>query len=442
MTSGTFKSIPLESITIDRATRQRRELPGIPILAESIQRLGLINPITVTRDLVLVAGERRYTACKSLGWSSIPAQFIEDLDPSALRAIELEENIKRVDLPWQDQVRAIQEYHSFQRSQRPDWVQASTADALGIAQAEVSEKLMVADELTKGNPRVVEAPKYSVAKGIVLRDRERAGASEVAKLSTVLSTTSTTVAGTTIAPVKAVLPASADDGSDTIINADFNSWAPTYSGPKFNLIHCDFPYGIGAGDFAQSSASAHGGYEDSADTYWTLCRTLAANLDRLASESCHLIFWFSLTHYQSTLDFLTTETDFVVNPFPLIWLKSDNAGILPDPARGPRRIYETAFFASRGDRKIVQAVANAYAAPTVRDRHMSEKPTPVLGHFFRMVADHHTLLLDPTAGSGSSIRAAEAAGVKHALGLELNPEYVTRARLALVQDRKLRKAAK
>lgn len=89
---------------------------------------------------------------------------------------------------------------------------------------------------------------------------------------------------------------------------------------------------------------------------------------------------------------------------------------------------------------MVGAVANAYAAPTVRDRHMSEKPEPVLNHFFRMLVDEHTRLLDPTCGSGSALRSAESLKAENVLGLEINPEFAERARLALAQSRTLRSA--
>src|SRR5437667_7760504 len=103
MTSGNFRTIPTSSIIIQRSDRQRRELTAIDELAESIQRIGLINPPVVTADGVLVAGERRLTACRALGWTSIPVQFVEELSDYELQTIELEENVKRVDLPWQDQ---------------------------------------------------------------------------------------------------------------------------------------------------------------------------------------------------------------------------------------------------------------------------------------------------------------------------------------------------
>jgi DNA modification methylase len=144
--------------------------------------------------------------------------------------------------------------------------------------------------------------------------------------------------------------------------------------------------------------------------------------------------------YRETIDLLEKKSDFVVEPFPLIWMKTDNVGILPDPQRGPRRIYETALLARRGDRKVVSPVANAYGAPTVRDRHMSEKPEPVLRHFFRMLVDENSLVLDPTCGSGSAIRAAESLRAKHVLGLEINPEFADRAQAALAAARRMNNA--
>jgi DNA modification methylase len=144
-------------------------------------------------------------------------------------------------------------------------------------------------------------------------------------------------------------------------------------------------------------------------------------------------------NYHSTLYYFSEHSDIVLDPFPLVWLKSDNVGILPDPQRGPRRIYETAFFGSRGDRKIVNSISNAYAAPTDRGFHMSVKPEPVLRNFFRMFVDENTLMLDPTCGSGSSLRAAESLYARYVLGLEINNDFCEQANRALKNARILRR---
>lgn len=427
MTTGIFETLSISSIVVNRDGRQRKDLVNIEELAESISRLGLINPITVDADNVLIAGERRLTAVKSLGWDAIPIHR-SDADEVTSRAIELEENVKRVDLPWQDQVRAVSEYHALMETENMKWGQADTAAALGFTQAHVSNLLAVGEEIEAGNERVTSAPKFSVAKNVVTRKKEREHAQELEKMNVLTGPTSTRP--------------KTSEGDETIVNVDFLSWVGAYKGPRFNLIHCDFPYGIGADSFAQGGAAQHGGYVDDEGTYWKLCKALTDSLDRIATESCHLIFWYSMKYHAQTLQFFERNSDFVIDPFPLIWMKTDNAGILPDPSRGPRRVYETALFGRRGDRKVVQAVANAYGAPSVRERHMSEKPEPMLRHFFRMVVDETSVVLDPTCGSGSAIRAAESLKAKHVLGLEINPEFAVNARRALKTSRELRKAGK
>src|SRR5262245_9408023 len=156
------------------------------------------------------------------------------------------------------------------------------------------------------------------------------------------------------------------------------------------------------------------------------------------------MFWFAMRKGSKRLYEMTCtrleRMGWDINPLPLIWMKTDGAGIIPDPERGPRQIYETCFLGSRGDRKIVRAVANAYGAPTVRDQHMSEKPEPMLRHFFGMLVDENTVMLDPTCGSGSALRAAESLGAKYVLGLEIDPEFAARARDALTRSRRLKQA--
>jgi DNA modification methylase len=145
-------------------------------------------------------------------------------------------------------------------------------------------------------------------------------------------------------------------------------------------------------------------------------------------------------HYTDTINFFSAHSNFSIDPFPLVWMKSDGKGVLPDPQRGPRRVYETALFGSRGDRKIVSSVSNAYAAPTDRSIHMSAKPEPVLRHFFGMFTDENTVMLDPTCGSGSALRAAESLGAAYILGIEINGDFTERANLALEASRRMKDA--
>lgn len=426
MTSGNFRHIPIDEIIIDRQSRQRRELTGLEELAESIRTVGLINPPVIDANNVLVAGERRLTACRDLlGWTHIPVQDASTIDPLDLHLIELEENVKRIDLPWQDQCKAMADYHELRSRSDPEWTQAKTARALGVKDAEVSNRLSVSAALREADPLVSAADKYSVALGITQRKLARKKDSASNAIKSMLSPTYT--------PAPETLPSidvdaqTPEEISIPFLNADFGEWAMTYSGPRFNFLHCDFPYGIKAGAHDMGAGQAFGGYDDAPDVYWGLLDALEQAMDNVVAESAHMMFWFSMDYYQATLERLT-EMGWTVNPFPLIWYKSDNSGILPDASRGPRRIYETAFLCSRGDRMVVQSVSNVFPAPVSKTIHMSEKNPDMLRHFFRMFVDESTTMLDPTMGSGNAIIAAQSMKAGYCLGLEISEEFFSRAR--------------
>ncbi len=59
----------IDSITV--GIRHRRDLGDIDALARSIDGVGLLQPITITPDGVLVCGWRRLEAVRRLGWSTL-----------------------------------------------------------------------------------------------------------------------------------------------------------------------------------------------------------------------------------------------------------------------------------------------------------------------------------------------------------------------------------
>jgi len=449
-----YKRVPLDQVVVDRDQRQRRtvETKG---LVDSIGRHGVLNPIIVTKDLVLVAGERRLAASRELGLPDIPVRFIEDLSTREAQIIELEENLKRTDLPWRDEVAAVARIHSLYESDDPEWTQSKTADQIGINVGHLSEILRVARDLD--NPKIALATGMKPAYNILARvDQRRMGDALSDILEAGSSMFKSAVGAAAGAITKAVGGGDGPEPGDTppeqpqpapepesILNVSFLDWAPAYTGQPFNFIHCDFPYGINAFAGPQSGKLSHHTYADDPDVYWALIRCLCQNLDRVMSHSAHMVFWFSMDHYERTLDLfaeLRPELSFLT--MPLIWHKTDNVGILSDPKRRPRHVYETALIASREDRLIVRAVGDAYGAPTDKTHHPSTKPEPVLRHFLSMFIDEHTRLLDPTCGSGSALRAAESLGAERVLGLEIDPEHCANARSALRNFRAMRKVSK
>lgn len=452
-----FAHVDPKSVKVLRDQRQRREVTFDDLL-DSVRQRGVIQPIIVTRAGELIAGERRLAASIHLGLPTIPVRYKDDLSDIELQIIELEENIKRRDLPWRDATRAMERIHDLYCASDLNWSMDKTAKALSVSNGLVSQYLRVARDLE--SPKLAQAPGLSAAFNILTRRDERAiddALSDIADTSRDLfakaaelplgcddegcphfGTPHGHVEKLTTAPTPRLLPA-----ERSILKEDFLSWAPSYNGQPYNFIHCDYPYGINVFGGAWSGKQTQDTYGDAPEIYFALIKCLGTNLDRLMSPSAHLMFWFSMDHYSDTLEaFRRFAPSLTFQPHPLLWLKSDNVGILPDHNRGPRRIYETALIASREDRFIVKPVSNAYAAPTDKTHHTSTKPEPVLRHFFQMFVDDNTRLLDPTCGSGSALRAAESLGAPHVMGLEMDEEHCTNARRALNQFRVLKGVTK
>ncbi len=78
--------------------RIRKDLGDLTQLTESIRKHGLINPIVVNTKNELVAGERRLESVKRLGWQTVPAHVVNDINELEKIEIELDENIHRRNL--------------------------------------------------------------------------------------------------------------------------------------------------------------------------------------------------------------------------------------------------------------------------------------------------------------------------------------------------------
>ncbi len=85
--------IPIANIRVNRRIREEPE--DIESLMNSMKRYGLLNPITINSDNVLIAGRRRLEAARRLGWHMISANIIEATDRISELEMEIEENTQR-----------------------------------------------------------------------------------------------------------------------------------------------------------------------------------------------------------------------------------------------------------------------------------------------------------------------------------------------------------
>lgn len=132
--------IPVEDIhpNPDQPRRVFRE-EELHALSESIEANGLLQPITLMKEedgsYRIIAGERRYRACRLLGMNAVPSIIctVTDEDAAALALIE---NIQRSDLNCFEEAIAIDKLID-----KLDLTQEQAAKKLGKSQSAVANKL-------------------------------------------------------------------------------------------------------------------------------------------------------------------------------------------------------------------------------------------------------------------------------------------------------------
>ncbi len=118
----------------------RREISEEKIdeLAQSIKACGLIQPVVVRRagnGYQLVVGERRYLACRKLGWKKISAA-VQTLSDNAMATIALIENLQRENLNYIEEAMG---YVSLMKNF--DLTQEVLAQRLGKSQSTIANKI-------------------------------------------------------------------------------------------------------------------------------------------------------------------------------------------------------------------------------------------------------------------------------------------------------------
>jgi len=477
MFSNRIVQVPITDIQVKRDNRQRSELTfdSILDLAVSIANSQWICPILIDQDTnQIVAGERRLTAVKALcaavngdytnftdpveartilapvctcqvdswsQWTRIPAQLGHQLTEQDLSVYEFIENAQRKGLSWQDRAKAVYIVHAHGLAEDREWSNTKTGNLIGLDHSTIAKNLKVwrillNDDSAEIKLIVDESPTLNSATQNLTRYISRrqedvvslsgsaavpTSAKEVSLVS--LAGTPGPEAGTPqpnylhepefengseLEGYEERIDAPLSLGERLLLCADFHKWAADYNGPAFNFLHCDFPYGINFNTGPQTSNIMNklaGDYDDSPEIYWELLDTLALHRDKLIAESAHVMFWFSQN---------------LLQPFPLIWHCSDLDGTVPDPQRYGRRTYETALVLTFGDRHIVTPKALSIAAPrgSKTRHHRSQKPQTVLSHFMSMFVDPASTVLDPTAGSGTSLLVAHQLHAKLIRGVE------------------------
>ena len=162
-------------------------------LATSIKNYGVIQPIVVKKKgdrYLIIAGERRFRACKLAGVKTIPAVVWDDTD-SQIKEIALLENIQREDLNPMETATCMQELLKDY-----GWTQEELSEKLGKSRPAVTNTLRLlslcpevqdmirSGKLSAGHARClvvvqdkdvqIRLANMAITKRITVRDMEKA----------------------------------------------------------------------------------------------------------------------------------------------------------------------------------------------------------------------------------------------------------------------------
>lgn len=419
-----MNTIPLQEIFIPaERIRTAFNQTAIENLALSIASKGIIHPITL--DLIegqyrLIAGENRIKAVQLLTerqvqilhdgevvpLGDIPFTTVAELDDEQRLELELEENVLRSGLSWQEEVKARSQLLELRQQQVGDSGQPYRAKDLAVELQSIGVKdasaysIQEASRISKhlDNPLVAKAATKAEAEKIIRK----------AQIDIIQTALGEAVSKT--AQVHKLL-----EGNSLELIEGFPDGS-------FSCILTDPPYGVGI-DTAGSQVQAAHHYDDSREILEEILKRLPFELYRVTTKQAHL-YWFCDYLWFARIADALDANGWTVWPRPLIWNKM--RGIAPKPFHGPRYTYECILFANKGDRPTFQLRPDVMSYSAGAELVQAEKPKELLMELLARSTQPGDVILDPFAGSGSIFPAATALKCR-AVGIELDP---TRAGLA------------
>jgi 16S rRNA G966 N2-methylase RsmD len=323
-------------------------------LAPSIAEYGVLQPILleelpeavdgvnvngepIASCIRLVAGWSRLSACALLKREDIPYNTREAMPDYLRLELELEENLRRNDMSWQDIALSIDKIHSKRKllalqEGGPTWGLRQTGYLMKVSFGSVQNALTMASYLKANDPEIVAAPTMTAAQSILLKRKEDKASAILAERQSAFTKTAKGIIKEVHEAKEAKIskPAIALPGgssasrsipdpkaqpaekvttfhiSSMIYNLD--SILPQEDGsPSFmsrletesiDLIYTDPPFGIDMDDLEGRAdidriREAHGVSEN-----LNQMRLMFRHAYRVLKEKSYFLFWLDLSHWE------------------------------------------------------------------------------------------------------------------------------------------------
>jgi DNA modification methylase len=405
---------------IDTTERMRKDYGKINELAASIKEFGLIQPIVLTLETdherfkaKLLAGGRRLAALKGLGYKVLahnlperPGQFIwsHEQDTYNLRSIELEENLRRKELTWQEEVEGkrlllelMQQKHGVPKVGQPlsndatrgGFGTVKLAAMLGETPRQTAKDLKVA-AMMKVAPHLAKAPTKESAYR-TLHTLVQVGQMQIAGQAAAKAQAASGV-------VKPVLW--------TLYEGDFKQNVHQILDASVDLVYTDLPFGVG---LTSQSNHSNGvvGYDDTRKGIVDALPELLQQSHRVLRVNRYAVFFFGFNYYTELCRELE-GTGFEYNPVPVIWYR--RVGSCENPNSRYANAYDPAIVAWKGTPMFMRPgqlnVVEIPALAAGTKLQIAQQPEALPLKFIEDMTAPGALVVDFCAGSGTTGVAA------------------------------------
>jgi ParB/RepB/Spo0J family partition protein len=423
-------------------SRRRKEMGDVADLAKDFTENGQITPITVRpptdeeRELgikepwILVAGGRRYGAAMMAGWSTIEIFAREEMSEIQHRVIELNENLKRKEMTWQEVSDAKREIFELRRLLNPTITQAEVARELQESPATFSRDVAAAEAMER-DPSVRSAA-------------SRKGALRIAKLTDEFKARKERNATTPS------FKSDAEELEENIVTADAREWLAARPPRSADLCFTDPPFGMDywkAGHKKTGEANeGMSSYDDSPEEAIRLITDIVPLMVRATRETGWIISFmghdFFADYEQLFRDCCAThaayrkqgtsmclgakvpgECNFLVPELiPWIWYRPNSRNNPRYADLHAKNMYEKILVVNMGKGRLNGRYENilVHDADYGEERiHANQKPLPLAQDIVQRVTIIGDTVIDPCFGSGRLLTGAASKG-RRVAGCDLN----------------------
>jgi len=340
---------------------------------------------------------------------TVPVMLRLDLSEIERMEVELHENIRRVDLTWQERADATSKLMKLRSLQAeitgaPPPTVAQIAEEVrgrsdGSFQDDTRKELIVAQHLSDPEVRkaksVQDAFKVLRRKEEAQRNVDAAGALGVEFVA----------------------------AQHELFNTETTAWLSTCEAERFDIILTDPPYGINAQDFGTSGGRIiqDHQYDDSPETWHKAMPGWCQQFFRVAKKEAHAYVFCDIDNFGALKQYMATA-GWWVHRTPLIVYKRDGARV-PWPEHGPQRKWELCLYAVKGKLTVTRIYGDVIECISDDSLgHGAQKPVSLYVDLLKRSARPGMRVLDVFCGTGTIFPACTETKC-FATGVEGNPQW-------------------